>query len=130
MVSVKPFRLSVKKSFNLYIMKYDWKKFRTFENIFRYALDLLREKKYEEAKEFYNDYIEYILEDAEDVNSIEEASKRASSNFGYFAGYFDDEVRRMVEKHLGAVHPIFGNYYNVTPEEAFDCGYNNKKLER
>ena len=111
-------------------MNYKGNNLRTFESIFNYALELLREEKYEEACEFYNAYIQFIFEDAEDVNSIEEATQRASRNFGYFAGYYGDDTRRLVNKYFGAVHPIFGNYYNITPEEAFNCGYYNKKLER
>lgn len=31
------------------------------------------------------------------------------SNLGYFAGYYDSETRRRVEKLFKAVHPVFGS---------------------
>ena len=111
-------------------MIYEGKELKTIGDIFNKALEIAKSKNKKRADEFFNEYAKYILEDAEDIHTIEEAQNRIISNFGYFAGYYGDDVRRLMNKYYGAVHPIFGNYYNVTSEEAYNCGYYNKKLVR
>lgn len=55
----------------------------------------------------------------------EEAEEIERSNLGYFAGYYDDETRRRVEKLFRCEHPIFGAIVKngrPTPKEAFEAG--------
>ena len=58
----------------------------------------------------------------EDVPTIEYAEQCAKRNFGYFAGYYGDDVRKKVYKYFKAVHPVFSNNYNVSNKEAFYVG--------
>jgi hypothetical protein len=58
-------------------------------------------------------------------HSRQEAEEIERSNLAYFAGYYDSETRRRVEKLFKAVHPIFGSiekHGEVTPEVAFEMG--------
>ena len=59
-------------------------------------------------------------------NSREEAEKIEKSNLGYFAGYYDNDTRKRVERLFFCVHPIFGAASKgiPTPEEAFELGKN------
>lgn len=46
-------------------------------------------------------------------------------NLGYYAGYYDDETRRRVERLFKCSHPVFGAIEAVgapTPEEALQAG--------
>lgn len=54
----------------------------------------------------------------------EEAEAIERQNLGYFAGYYDIETERRVEKLFGACHPIFGSVENGRPtaEQAFNMG--------
>ena len=103
-------------------MIYKGTELKYFEDIFNYALKLANENNVNESNEFRKAYINYILKDAPDINTLEEAEKRMISNLGYYAGYYGDDVRKLINKYYMAVHPIFGNNYNVTPEEAYKCG--------
>ena len=103
-------------------MNYKGQEFKYFSDVFEYALNLAKNKKKKEVQEFREAYVNYILEDADDIHTKEEAEARMISNFGYYAGYYSDDVRRLMNKYYGAVHPIFGNYYNVTSEEAYELG--------
>ena len=54
-----------------------------------------------------------------------EAEQIERSNLGYYAGYYDSETRRRVERLYGAIHPIFGSiikHGEPTPEIAFEMG--------
>jgi GTP cyclohydrolase I len=68
-------------------MNYDFNE-KTFGEVFNKALELAKENK-NEAQEFFKQYIQFILEDNDKVNTIEEAERIAKSNFGYFAGYYN-----------------------------------------
>ena len=46
--------------------------------------------------------------------SREEAEKMERSNFGYMAGYYDQETRERVEELFSASHPIFGSVKDGT----------------
>lgn len=53
------------------------------------------------------------------------AEKIERENLGYYAGYYDDEVRERVERLFRCAHPVFGAIAEVgspTPEEAFQMG--------
>jgi len=110
--------------------KEEFNEMKSFGDIFNKALELAREGDKEKTSEFRELYISYILENADDVATREMAEKRMSDNFGYYAGYYGDSVRKMMQKYYGAVHPVFGNCYDVTPKEAYECGYHHKKLNR
>ena len=77
------------------------------------------------AAQYLNDYALWILKKGSAEN-IEKAIQIAKSNIGYYAGYFDDEIRKQVETIFDCSHPIFGRAINgtPTPEEAFELGKN------
>ena len=98
--------------------------FETFAEIFEYALDFVKNKKIKEAKQFYEAYIQYLYDvnPRDKVISLDHARICAENNFGYWAGYYGDDVRKLVKKHFNAIHPIFGDRYNISAEEAFKLG--------
>ena len=102
-------------------MNYDFNE-KTFGEVFNKALELAKENK-NEAQEFFKQYIQFILEDNDKVNTIEEAERIAKSNFGYFAGYYSQEVCDIIYKTYQCSHPIFGDKpFSVSPEEAYQKG--------
>ena len=103
-------------------MKYKGKKLKTMGEVFDKALQLAKENK-EEAKNFFKLYIEHILENNNEVNSLEEAEKIAKANFGYFAGYYNPEVCDIIYKTYQCSHPIFGDKpFSVSAEDAYKKG--------
>lgn len=55
----------------------------------------------------------------------EEAESIERSNLGYYAGYYNNETRRRVERLYRCAHPVFGaigNGSGPTPDEAFAAG--------
>ena len=103
-------------------MTYDNKTFDTIGEIFDEALRLARTNK-NEALNFFREYIQTILDEADDVNTWEEAENRAKSNFGYFAGYYSEDVCKLMYDTFQCSHPIFGDKpYDVTPDFAFQMG--------
>lgn len=104
-------------------MIYNFKNdYETFRDIFNKGLQLAKENK-EESQEFFKQYIQFILEDNDKVNTLEEAERIAKSNFGYYAGYFDQEVCDIVYKTYQCSHPIFGDKpFDISPEEAYKKG--------
>ena len=61
-----------------------------------------------------------------------EAEEIAKSNFGYFAGYYDEETCAIIYDTYQCSHPIFGDKpFDVSPEEAFKKGMEiGKNLKR
>ena len=103
-------------------MNYKGNDLKTFGELFNYALNLAKNDK-QEAKNFFKEYIEYIYRDNDEVNSLERATEIAKSNFGYFAGYYDQEVCDIIYETYQCSHPIFGDKpFDVSPEEAFQKG--------
>lgn len=53
-----------------------------------------------------------------------EAETIERSNLGYYAGYYDNETRKRVERLFSCAHPVFGKAVEgtPTPEEAFTMG--------
>ena len=103
-------------------MIYNFDKLDTFCKIFNKGLQLAKKDK-SEAQEFLKQYIQFILEDNDKVNTLEEAERIAKSNFGYFAGYFDQKVCDIIYKTYQCSHPIFGDKpFEVDPEEAYKKG--------
>lgn len=103
-------------------MEYKGKNLSTMGEVFDKALQLAKEDK-EEALEFFKEYVKHILEDNDEVNSLDEAEKIAKGNFGYFAGYYDPEVCDIIYKTYQCSHPIFGDKpFEVSPEDALKKG--------
>jgi len=102
-------------------MDYKISELKYFENIFNTGLDLAKIGDKTECEEFFRQYIDYIV--SETGITVEEATERAKSNFGYFAGYFSEEIRKLIEDTYEAMHPIFGSVDNhVTPDQAYQLG--------
>jgi hypothetical protein len=86
--------------------------------------------KYKPAMEMINpkeatDYFELCVEHTMRFGkSRKEAESIERQNFGYFAGYYDQETRLRVERLFNCVHPIFGAVAEHIPtsEEAFELG--------
>ncbi len=105
-------------------MIYNGIELKTMGDIFNKALELAKTDKNEAAK-FFKCYIEYIYNDNDNinVNSLEEAERIAKSNFGYFAGYYSQEVCDIIYETYQCFHPIFGDKpFNVSSEEAYQKG--------
>lgn len=112
-------------------MNYKGNNLKTFGELFDYALNLAKNDK-QEAQNFFKEYIEYILEDNDNVKTIEEAERIAKSNFGYFAGYYDQEVCDIIYETYQCSHPIFGDKpFSVSAEDAYKKGLEmGKKLNK
>lgn len=112
-------------------MIYGDQEFKTFAEIFNYGLSLCKCTKKKQAKDFFTAYIYYLynVNTREDIPTIEYAEQCAKKNFGYFAGYYGDDVRKKVYKYFEAVHPVFGNRYNITAKEAFYAGVQRAKAK-
>lgn len=103
-------------------MEYNDKKLNTMGQVFEVAIKLAKTDK-EEAKNFFKEYIEHIYKDNDEVNSLNEAEKIAKANFGYFAGYFSQEVCNIIYETYQCSHPIFGDKpFEVDPEDAYKKG--------
>ena len=72
-------------------------------------------------------YLEGCVAHSLRVNRLileEDARKQELDNIGYYAGYFDEETRKRVERLFGAIHPVFGSVkVKRTPKELFDLGF-------
>jgi len=102
-------------------MNYDFNR-KTFGEIFNKALKLAKENK-NEAQVYFAEYVQHILNVNDKVNTIEEAERIAKSNFGYFAGYYNQKVCDIIYETYQCSHPIFGDKpFDVSPEEAFQKG--------
>ena len=56
----------------------------------------------------------------DDVKTIREFAK---ANFGYFAGYYSQEVCDIIYKIYQCSHPIFGNKpFEINPKDAYEKG--------
>lgn len=100
---------------------------KNFEELFNYALQLARENK-EEAKHFFSEYVNNIYSNNDKVDSLDEAEKIAKHNFGYFAGYYDQEDCDLIYKTYKCSHPIFGDKpYEVSAEEVHKRGIEDGK---
>lgn len=103
-------------------MEYKSKKLNTMGEVFDFALNLAKNNK-QEAQNFFKAYVKYILEDNDKVNTIEEAEQIAKSNFGYFAGYYNQEVCDIIYETYQCSHPIFGDKpFSVSAENAYKKG--------
>ena len=78
----------------------------------------------EEADEFFERLIEHCMKQAPHM-CRPQMERRQRENIGYFAGYYDNETRRRVERLFKCAHPIFGPISEngpPTPEQAFEMG--------
>ena len=89
-------------------MEYKGKNLKTMGEVFDTAIRLAKTDK-EEAQNFFKLYVEHILKNNDEVNSLDEAERVAKANFGYFAGYYDPEVCDIIYKTYQCTHPLFGN---------------------
>ena len=73
-------------------------------------------------------YFAELISEARKENgarSVEEIISTLRSNLGYYAGYYDEDTRRRVERLFHCAHPIFGAIETTPPpipEEAFELG--------
>jgi len=95
-----------------------------FDDFFNQVIDLLKKKNIQQAKNMFDEYIHYLADKKNLL--IEEATDIAQRNFGYFAGYYNDDVRKLVLKHLNAAHPYLN--INCTAHEAFMAGLKQGQL--
>jgi len=98
----------------------------TIQEIFEPIISI---KTLEEAKLYFDSYKSY-LKTLVPEKTDSELDAIINSNFGYYAGYYSNEVRELVFNLFGIVHPIFGFETNMTPEEAFQCGLQGKTLDQ
>lgn len=85
------------------------------------AMEIAMSGDKEEAAEYFQALVDYILKYNLSVENREKAIGIVHSNLGYWAGYYSDEHRVAVRKIFGSSHPIFGDKF-PTPEEAFKIG--------
>jgi len=96
-------------------MEYKGQSFDTMDAIFNEAVRLARTD-VEEALRFFSAYIQYIYNEADDLITLAKderlvvAESRAKSNFGYFAGYYNEDVCDLVYKTFSCSHPIYGDH--------------------
>lgn len=91
----------------------------SFEQIFDEALRIAKESP-SDAGNFFRQYAEYILHNATDVSTMEEAIKRAKSNFGYHAARFSAATMDLIYEVYNCEHPYFGKRpYDLTSEQIF-----------
>lgn len=77
----------------------------------------------EEASEYLDRLIAWHM-DARPEATFEEAEKIEKDNLGYYAGYYEHEVRIRVEDLFQCKHPIFKAAKEglLTAQECFDAG--------
>lgn len=103
-------------------MNYKGKELNSMGEVFDEALRLAQTDR-NDALNFFRAYVEYIFENNEKINTLNEAEKTAKANFGYFAGYYTPEICDIIYKTYQCSHPIFGDKpFSVDPEEAHKKG--------
>lgn len=85
------------------------------------AMEIAMSGNKEEAREYFDALVDYILKYNPSVKNREKAIGIVHSNLGYWAGYYTHEHRIAVRNVFGSSHPIFGDKF-PTPEEAFKIG--------
>lgn len=74
-----------------------------------------------EAKKYFEECVKHTMSFGK---TREEAEAIERSNLGYYAGYYDTETRKRVERLFDCAHPVFGKAEKGVPtaEEAFKMG--------
>lgn len=85
---------------------YDDAELKTFSEIFNYGVKLAKENT-ENAHKFFDAYIDYLCE----VNAERHKDRTyfelcAHQNFGYYAGYYDASIAKLVAKTFSVYHPF------------------------
>lgn len=84
-----------------------------------------------DADQYFKDYVAYIQKhlDIEPRKDALTAEQIAKINLGYFAGYYDHETRKRVERLFKCSHPVFGSAERriPTPQEALEAGLREGK---
>ena len=91
-------------------MTYKGEKLDTIGQVFDKALFIAKNHP-DEVIDFFDEYVHHIMECNPKINK-QKAIERAKSNFGYYAGYFSDKTREIIEETYGAIHPFFGSVKN------------------
>lgn len=76
----------------------------------------------QEADEYFDICVQHTMSSGK---TREEARQIEKSNLGYYAGYYDMETRRRVERLFRCAHPVFGSIEEngePTPGEVFAAG--------
>jgi hypothetical protein len=94
----------------------EFKEHATIGEMYHPAMKITDQK---EADEYFEACVVYCMKQG--GHSRESAEKIERSNLGYFAGYYDDETMKRVNRLFRTVHPIFGDT-SPTPEEAIEAG--------
>jgi hypothetical protein len=81
----------------------------------------------QDAQQYLANYVAYTQKhlDREPRNDGMNALEIVKINLGYFAGYYDNETRKRVERLFNCEHPVFGSIEKNGPptmEEAFKKG--------
>jgi len=84
-----------------------------------------------DADQYLKEYADFI-EKQPDFKGNETGISIAKANLGYWAGYWNDETRKRVEKLFKCAHPVFGSIEEngvPTNEQAFEMGLNAGKKQ-
>lgn len=92
----------------------------TFRDILEPGIDIAMRGDVEEAEEYVELYIMFLL-GRNPGWTRDGAHSTVMSNLGYYAGYYGPEEREAVQRVFGALHPVFGSA-TPTPDEAFAAG--------
>ena len=93
----------------------------TYGDIYGPAMELTTK---EEADDWWESAVENMVSRCD--KSREEAEDMVGQNLGYWTGYYDTATAQRVFElfaHRNVSHPIFGKRADVTPEEAFNAGF-------
>ena len=79
----------------------------TYDDIFQTAITIAKENP-DDCINFQNAYAKFIQEsNKKDELSFEYCFECTKENLGYYAGYFDSKIRKLMKKYYNAVHPIY-----------------------
>ena len=98
------------------------KKELSFHEIFEQALKITSK---EDARQYITAYSKWIHSKYHDRTPKKEPIEIAKESFGYWAGYYSNDVRRKVEDLFECEHPYFGSIAKNGPptaEQAFKLG--------
>jgi hypothetical protein len=94
----------------------------TYGELLHPAMEITDQK---EADEYFEALVMHNVEMF--GQTVEEATSIMKQNLGYFAGYYDNETMKRVNKLFHTKHPIFGEAITYSSEELFEMGKNLAK---